>query len=100
MSHNDKYLIRSHQHNAWWKPGGWGYTTSLFEAGRFSEDTASDLLRWDQFREWQADGKPNEVIILAPTDEQMRDVNVLLLIRDRVTQATDKAMADRAGGAA
>jgi hypothetical protein len=35
MSDNDDvYLIWSHEHGAWWRDGGHGYTRSLAEAGR------------------------------------------------------------------
>lgn len=27
------YLIWSYEHNAWWKPNRWGYTTNIKEAG-------------------------------------------------------------------
>jgi hypothetical protein len=90
-------LIWSHQHQGWWKPAGWGYTTSLFEAGRFSEQAAANALRWDLFREWNGD-TPHEVMIVAPTLEQMRDVNVLLLVKERVEQATAEARANRIAG--
>lgn len=28
------WLIWSYEHDAWWKPGGFGYTSTLAEAGR------------------------------------------------------------------
>lgn len=34
------YLLWSNKHNAWWKPGGWGYTEDIAEAGRFAEPDA------------------------------------------------------------
>lgn len=29
----DTYLVWSHEHGAWWRPGGHGYTTHLSDAG-------------------------------------------------------------------
>lgn len=89
------YLIRSHQHRAWWRPGGQGYTADLFAAGRYTRAQVDRELRWDSHREWLEDGRPHEVLIEAPTDAEMSDVNVLLLVRDRVTQATADAIAER-----
>jgi hypothetical protein len=91
------YLIWSHQKNAWWMPDGRGYTSSLYEAGRFSEAAAADQLRWDRHHPSLEDGRPNEVVIEAPTVDEMRDVNVLPRIRDRVDQATAEAIVARAG---
>jgi hypothetical protein len=34
------YLVWSHEHGAWWRPGGLGYTPRLSEAGRFSRADA------------------------------------------------------------
>lgn len=36
----DIYLIWSHEHGAWWGPGGCGYTKSLTEAGRYDQKSA------------------------------------------------------------
>lgn len=37
---DDPYLIWSHEHSAWWKPGARGYTNSPALAGRFNPDVA------------------------------------------------------------
>jgi len=29
------YLIWSHEHGGWWRPGGWGYVSTISQAGRF-----------------------------------------------------------------
>jgi hypothetical protein len=34
------YLLWSNKHQKWWKPGGFGYTTSREEAGRFDREGA------------------------------------------------------------
>lgn len=39
----DIYLIWSHEHAAWWGPGGCGYTRRVSEAGRYSHGQALDL---------------------------------------------------------
>lgn len=33
---DDTYLIWSHEHAAWWGPGGSGYTTNPLDAGHYS----------------------------------------------------------------
>lgn len=37
---NDIYLIWSHEHSAWWGPGGVGYVRSMAAAGQFSREAA------------------------------------------------------------
>lgn len=91
------YLIWSHQKNAWWRPGGRGYTTNLLEAGRFTEAEAAGQLRWHEHREFLADGRPHEVLVETLTPEQMRDVLGPLILRDRINQATTEAVVVRAG---
>jgi hypothetical protein len=34
------YLVWSHEHGAWWGPGGCGYTPKLSQAGRYSRADA------------------------------------------------------------
>lgn len=34
------WVIWSEEHGAWWAPGGDGYTRSLNEAGRYTEELA------------------------------------------------------------
>jgi hypothetical protein len=38
------YLIWSEEHQAWWLSNRHGYTTSIFEAGRFSQPEVSEIL--------------------------------------------------------
>lgn len=38
-----EWVIWSEEHGAWWAPGKWGYTKSLAEAGRFSEEDAQAI---------------------------------------------------------
>lgn len=35
-----QYLIYSHEHQAWWKAGRWGYTEELAQAGAYSKREA------------------------------------------------------------
>jgi hypothetical protein len=39
------YVIWSFEHDAWWRPGGWGYTNHLAEAGRYTADDATRIVR-------------------------------------------------------
>ena len=55
------YVIWSFEHDAWWRPGGWGYTRDLAEAGHFTEADADQII---------ADANVvavNEVVMLLPT---------------------------------
>jgi hypothetical protein len=38
------YVIWSFEHAAWWRPGGYGYTPHLEEAGRFTGDQAAAIV--------------------------------------------------------
>lgn len=38
------YLIWSIEHTSWWRPGRWGYTRTLGEAGTFSAAEAAVIL--------------------------------------------------------
>lgn len=37
---DDRYLIWSEEHGAWWRPNESGYTRSMRRAGRYSEERA------------------------------------------------------------
>ncbi len=41
----DKFLIWSNEHKAWWRAGGWGYTTALRMAGHFTQQQAIEICR-------------------------------------------------------
>ena len=34
------YLLWSFKHSAWWKPGDWGYTEDIGQAGRYGRNEA------------------------------------------------------------
>jgi len=38
-----EYLIWSFEHNRWWLPARWGYTTNVEAAGRYSFDEALEI---------------------------------------------------------
>ena len=38
------YVIWSFEHDAWWRPGSWGYTRELAEAGRFTRAAADRIV--------------------------------------------------------
>lgn len=40
MSLDGIYLIWSHEHRAWWGPGGMGYVQSMSEAGHYTRERA------------------------------------------------------------
>lgn len=39
------YVIWSREHDAWWRPGRWGYTTNIKEAGHYSLAEAVSITR-------------------------------------------------------
>lgn len=40
-----RYLIWSNEHQAWWGPVRWGYTTEISKAGRYSREQAVEIVR-------------------------------------------------------
>lgn len=40
---NDRWVVWSEEHGGWWKAGGYGYTRSLREAGRFTGKNAKEI---------------------------------------------------------
>jgi hypothetical protein len=40
----DAYLIWSYEHAAWWRPGRWGYTPELEEAGIYGQAEAEAIV--------------------------------------------------------
>lgn len=55
------WLIWSNEHGGWWKPGRWGYTPRIGEAGRYARSAADEVCRSANFG-----GQINEVAVLAP----------------------------------
>ena len=55
------FKIYSHEHHAWWKTGGWGYTADESKAGWFHTEDAMNIL----FRSalGSSPGQPNEVLV-------------------------------------
>lgn len=43
MITQDWYFIWSHEHEAWWKPGGNGYTRHWQQAGLFTLEGAKEI---------------------------------------------------------
>ena len=41
----DRFVIWSFEHDAWWRPGGYGYTPELAEAGRYTWADAQFIVR-------------------------------------------------------
>lgn len=42
---HDTYLVWSHEHGGWWRPGNMGYTPDILLAGRYGRSTAIDICR-------------------------------------------------------
>jgi hypothetical protein len=40
---SDLWVVWSFEHDGWWRPGGWGYTPLLKEAGRYTEAEARTI---------------------------------------------------------
>jgi hypothetical protein len=38
------YVIWSFEHEAWWRPGRWGYTRELAEAGHYTQAEAAQIV--------------------------------------------------------
>lgn len=64
----DKYLIWSNEHRAWWGPSRSGYTVSVAEAGRYTKETAEEIVEDANLHANRhvPEGHPNEVMVLAP----------------------------------
>lgn len=60
------WLVWSNEHRGWWKPGGWGYTTSTAQAGRFTEEQAQVICSNANI---VPRDPPNEIMVLAPDRE-------------------------------
>jgi hypothetical protein len=63
------WLIWSNEHRAFWGPGCHGYTTDTRKAGHYTETHARQIVH-DATR-WQREGPPNEVMLLAPSANQL-----------------------------
>lgn len=61
-----EYLIWSNEHQGWWKPGEWGYTTITHLAGRYSKERADAICARANQPAAHPEGIPNEVALLAP----------------------------------
>lgn len=88
------FLVWSHEHEAWWKPGRWGYTGRRAEAGRFTEAAASGICERVAYRWHRGAGAPNalppEVMIPADTEDWQATIKT----------ATDAAIKARGNGSA
>ncbi len=58
----DKYVVWSHEHRAWWRSNSAGYTTALTRAGVYSRDDAISISHRARDR-WEQDRIPNELPI-------------------------------------
>ncbi len=58
------WLIWSIEHNAWWKPAACGYTKNRADAGRYTFDEATAIVKDANFA---CNETPNEAMILDET---------------------------------
>lgn len=65
----EQWLIWSNEHRAWWKAGGWGYTTLTQHAGVFSEINAKRIVAEANV---VPRDPPNEIMVLAPHPDDIR----------------------------
>lgn len=63
----DKWLIWSHEHSAWWKHEGRGYTVDVADAGRFTLQGARAICTNANIY-LRPGGPPNEVMTPAPEE--------------------------------
>ena len=56
----DDYLIWSHEHAAWWKAGGLGYTADIARSGVYSREEAIAIVR-GATQDWTR--PPNEIAV-------------------------------------
>lgn len=60
---NDKYLIWSNEHRAWWRPNSRGYTMLAKNAGVYTFKEAQGI-SWRGRDGWIEDGKaPDEIMV-------------------------------------
>jgi hypothetical protein len=58
------WVVWSEEHGAWWRFGNYGYTRSLFHAGRYSETEAKAIA--DRANRYLSGGQINEVAMPDP----------------------------------
>ena len=61
---SDRWVVWSEEHGAWWMPEAIGYTRSLRDAGRYSEERAKLIA--DTANRYLPDGGVNEVALPDP----------------------------------
>jgi hypothetical protein len=61
---DNRYLIWSEEHGAWWKAGRTGYTRALVHAGRYGEAEAIGIV--GEANRYCQDGTFNEVAMPDP----------------------------------
>lgn len=94
------YLIWSDHGGSWWRENGRGYTRDIWNAGRFDYAEARKACA---MRTWSVAAPPPEVMVLAPEDGRefftVDDIRAVPdLMRRRITDATEEALARRVAG--
>lgn len=61
MNDDQKWLVWSNEHKAWWRPNRAGYCFKRASAGRYSFDEACEIVKGANYAR---DGEPNEAMVL------------------------------------
>lgn len=81
------WMIWSLRRGAWWKRDGFGYTSELVEAGRFTPETARGKCKWDYDND-----RPGSVMVPGPSLHALAAPEVKELMTLRVLVATNEAV--------
>lgn len=75
---NEKYLIWSNEHRAWWRPNNAGYTKQLEAAGRYSRE---DAIRQSAFGRdgWGSREIPAEIPVREADAVECRKLYIAML---------------------
>jgi hypothetical protein len=74
MNEVQLYLIWSEEHLAWWQANKCGYTRSIFEAGRFSQREATEIVKdANAFLDPSCNPPLNEIAIPDPLQSDYED---------------------------
>jgi hypothetical protein len=74
MKDDPQFLIWSEEHGAWWLAAGGGYTKSIFQAGRYSFEQATQIV--SGANRYLPEGTVNEVALFAIMLNKPEDLHV------------------------
>jgi hypothetical protein len=85
---DDPYIIWSFEHHAWWRPGGWGYTPDLREAGHYPRAEAEAMVAQANIVHWNETMLPlREALDWTPRE-------IELVLRYRAASVHRRALID------